>query len=60
MHAAARAADPATLARSLVYLPRTASSVKVGKLRARGAQLVLFGDDCLDAELEAGRVAKEK
>jgi len=60
VHAAAHAGAKTTLATSLVYLPRTASPAKVEKLRARGARLVLFGDDCLDTEVEARRVAGER
>lgn len=60
VHAAAAAGGDALLARSLVYLPRGASAAKVQKLRARGAVIVEHGDDCLDAELEARRVAEAR
>ncbi|KAI8462928.1 MAG: tryptophan synthase beta subunit-like PLP-dependent enzyme [Monoraphidium minutum] len=61
VHAArAAAAGGARLGPALVYLPRGASAAKVEKLRAAGAALVLHGDDCLDAELEARRVAGER
>lgn len=60
VHAVRRVAGAAALERALVYLPKTASAAKVEKLRARGARLVLHGDDCLDAELEARRVAGER
>jgi len=45
---------------ALVYLPNTASPAKVGKLRALKADLVSFGEDCVDAEVEARRVADEQ
>ena len=32
---------------------------QVGKLRALKAELVFFGEDCVDAEVEARRVADE-
>ncbi|GBF99480.1 serine threonine dehydratase [Raphidocelis subcapitata] len=60
LHAARAVAAGAALPRSLVYLPRTASAGKVGKLRARGARITLFGDDCVDTEAEARRVAGER
>lgn len=60
VHAARAAGGAPALARALIYLPRTASAGKAEKLRARGAALVLHGDDCLDAEVEARRVAGER
>ena len=45
--------------RATVYVPEGASSAKVGKIRAKGAEVVHFGTDGLDTELEARRVAVE-
>lgn len=42
-----------------VYVPEGASTAKVGKIRAKGAEVVHFGTDGLDTELEARRVAVE-
>jgi len=42
-----------------IVLPETASSAKVDLLRAMGAPLRLHGSDCLEAELEALREARE-
>jgi threonine dehydratase len=44
----------------LVYLPQTVSQAKAEKLAARGANIVLFGDDTIKAELEARRIAEER
>ncbi|KAK9829755.1 hypothetical protein WJX72_007688 [[Myrmecia] bisecta] len=41
----------------LIYLPKTASPAKADKLRQQGAELLFYGMDCVEAELEARRVA---
>lgn len=41
-----------------VYVPQNASPAKVDKIRASGAEVVFFGTDGLDTELEARRVAE--
>jgi threonine dehydratase len=45
--------------RAQVFVPQTASPAKVAKIRDRGADVVVFGTDGLDTELEARRVAGE-
>lgn len=42
-----------------VFVPEGASSAKVDRIRAKGADVVHFGTDGLDTELEARRVAVE-
>ncbi len=44
----------------LIYLPKTVSSAKASRLREQGAQLVLHGDDSVEAEREARRAAAER
>lgn len=44
----------------IVVVPRTASPAKVARLRRLGVELVLHGDDCVDAELHARRIADER
>ena len=44
----------------LVYLPTTASEAKAAKLRAKGASLVFFGEDSVETEREARRVADQR
>lgn len=43
----------------IIYLPKTAAAGKVDKLRSQGAQIVLFGDDAVEAELEARQIANK-
>ncbi|MBK8249971.1 MAG: threonine/serine dehydratase [Gemmatimonadetes bacterium] len=43
--------------RARVYVPEGASPAKVDKIRAKGAEIVLFGTDGLDTELEARAAA---
>ncbi|MGQ0648230.1 MAG: threonine/serine dehydratase [Gemmatimonadaceae bacterium] len=42
-----------------VLVPETASSAKLMKIREQGAEVVLFGTDGLDTELEARRLSHE-
>ena len=42
-----------------VVVPRTASESKIGRLRRLGVELELHGDDCVDAELHARRLADD-
>ena len=51
---------PEWAASPLVYLPVTVSSAKASMLREQGAQLVMHGDDSVEAEREARRVADER
>lgn len=46
--------------RPLIYLPRTVDPVKVSRLRMAGAEIVFHGDNCLEAEKEARKVAQEQ
>jgi threonine dehydratase len=41
-----------------VYVPEQASPAKIEKIRSRGAEVVLFGTDGLDTEVEARRRAR--
>ena len=41
-----------------VYVPEGASSAKLKKIRDQGAEVVLFGSDGLDTEIEARRMAE--
>lgn len=45
--------------RARVYVPEGASPAKVARIRAKGAEVVHYGTDGLDTELEARRVALE-
>ena len=62
VHAAGAAARAAGLLRPrlTLYLPTTASPAKLAKLRAAGAEVVLHGVDCVEAEAEARRVAAQR
>ena len=53
---AARALDT----RALVFHPRTAEPTKLEGIARLGAELVAFGDDCVECEREARRVATER
>jgi threonine dehydratase len=44
----------------IVVVPRTASPSKVDRLRRLGVELVIHGDDCVEAELYAREVADER
>ena len=46
--------------RPLIYLPENVNALKAQKLRDQGAEICFFGTDCLEAELEARKVACEK
>ncbi|GAX76399.1 hypothetical protein CEUSTIGMA_g3844.t1 [Chlamydomonas eustigma] len=47
--------------RPAIYLPSSASAYKVNKVRAQGtADIILFGNDCVESENEAARVAQLK
>ena len=50
---------PEWAAAPLIYLPQSVSDAKAGKLKQQGAQLMLFGDDAVEAEREARRAAGE-
>ncbi len=52
-----RCRGPEWAATPLIYLPQSVSDTKAGKLRQQGAQLVLFGEDAVEAEREARQVA---
>jgi threonine dehydratase len=41
-----------------IYVPETISRAKLARLRELDAQLVMHGADCVDAEIEARRVAE--
>ena len=43
-----------------IYLPTIASTAKVEALKTYGVDLQFFGDNCLDTEMEAMRVSKER
>ncbi|GIL86557.1 hypothetical protein Vretimale_11572 [Volvox reticuliferus] len=47
------------LLRPQLYIPTTASPYKIRKLRSLGAELHLYGTDCLQAELAARKAAAE-
>ncbi|BDA47857.1 Serine racemase [Coccomyxa sp. Obi] len=51
---------PEWAAAPLIYLPKSVSDAKASKLKQQGAQLVLFGDDAVEAEREARRIAAER
>lgn len=46
--------------RGIIYLPANASPAKVDSLSHYDAELRQFGDDCIIAELEAQRVARDE
>jgi len=43
-----------------IYLPETAAAIKIEMMRMYDVELVFFGKDSVDAELEAKRVAEEE
>ena len=46
--------------RGTVVLPKNASPVKIEALRSLGAEAVLFGEDCIDAERRGRQLAEER
>lgn len=50
----------ARTAPSTIYLPTTASPVKLSRLLDQGAHVVQYGSDCVLAEQEARRVAEQQ
>lgn len=55
-----RCRGPEWAAVPLIYLPQSVSDAKASKLKQQGVQLVLFGEDAVEAEREARRIAEEK
>lgn len=61
VHACKQAAARAGCAVPLtVYLPTSAAPSKIAKLKEAGAEVVFHGQDCVEAEAEARRVAAQR
>lgn len=45
--------------RGIIYVPNSAISSKVKKIKSYGSDVIKFGEDCLDAENEAIKFSKE-